>query len=132
MTGKLRGQNRPAISKILVCELDEPVARNHLRPFVLHGAGSLRKSRGGERFTAYDRCDHNMRNARDCRPVAREFHRWMAADRRAPPYLRRTRVPLIFWLLSALRKSGTMRSISSKYDARAGGFVCELYRIASR
>jgi hypothetical protein len=29
-------------------------------------------------------------------------------------YLSRTRVPLIFWLLSAPRKSGTMRSISSK------------------
>ena len=41
-------------------------------------------------------------------------------------YLRRTRVPLIFWLLSAPRKSGTMRSISSKYDDRAGVVCCEL------
>ena len=29
-------------------------------------------------------------------------------------YLSRTREPLIFWLLSALRKLGTRRSISSK------------------
>ena len=29
-------------------------------------------------------------------------------------YLSRTRVPRIFWLLSALRKFGTRRSISSK------------------
>src|SRR5689334_648976 len=38
----------------------------------------------------------------------------------APRYLRRTRVPRIFWLLSALRKFGTRRSISSKYDDSAG------------
>ena len=41
-------------------------------------------------------------------------------------YLSRTRVPLIFWLLSSPRKSGTMRSISSKYDERAGVVCCEL------
>jgi hypothetical protein len=41
-------------------------------------------------------------------------------------YFKRTRVPLIFWLLSALRKSGTMRSINSKYDDSAGVFVCAL------
>src|SRR5215510_6144335 len=35
-------------------------------------------------------------------------------------YLRRTRVPLIFWLLSVLRKLGMSRSISSKYDDSAG------------
>ena len=38
----------------------------------------------------------------------------------------RTRVPRIFWLLSALRKFGTRRSISSKYDDSAGVFVCAL------
>ena len=32
----------------------------------------------------------------------------------AMTYLSRTRVPRIFWLLSALRKFGTRRSISSK------------------
>src|SRR5207249_6134844 len=37
-----------------------------------------------------------------------------------------TRVPLIFWLLSALRKLGTRRSISSKYDDRAGVFCWAL------
>ena len=30
------------------------------------------------------------------------------------------RVPLIFWLLSVLRKLGISRSISSKYDDSAG------------
>src|SRR5262245_5967142 len=35
-------------------------------------------------------------------------------------YLRRTRVPLIFWVLNAPRKSGTMRSMSSKYADKAG------------
>src|ERR1017187_2564631 len=47
-------------------------------------------------------------------------------------YFSRTRVPLIFWLLSVLRKSGTMRSINSKYDESAGVFCCALYRISSR
>jgi hypothetical protein len=44
----------------------------------------------------------------------------------------RTRVPLIFWLLSAVRKFGTRRSISSKYEDKAGVFCCALYRISSR
>ena len=44
----------------------------------------------------------------------------------AVDYLSRTRVPLIFWLLSALRKLGTRRSISSKYDESAGVFCCAL------
>lgn len=35
-------------------------------------------------------------------------------------YLMRTRVPLIFCVLNAPRKSGTMRSMSSKYDDSAG------------
>ena len=35
-------------------------------------------------------------------------------------YWRRTRVPLIFWLLSVLRKLGISRSISSKYEDSAG------------
>ena len=35
-------------------------------------------------------------------------------------YCRRTRVPLIFWLLSVLRKLGISLSISSKYDESAG------------
>src|SRR5262249_8596372 len=43
-----------------------------------------------------------------------------------PRYLSRTRVPRIFWLLSALRKFGTSRSISSKYDDNAGVFCCAL------
>ena len=43
-----------------------------------------------------------------------------------PRYFSRTRVPRIFWLLSALRKFGTRRSISSKYDDRAGVFCCAL------
>ena len=41
-------------------------------------------------------------------------------------YFSRTRVPRIFWLLSALRKLGTSRSISSKYDDSAGVFCCAL------
>ena len=41
-------------------------------------------------------------------------------------HLSRTRVPRIFWLLSALRKFGTSRSISSKYDDSAGVFCCAL------
>ena len=41
-------------------------------------------------------------------------------------YFSRTRVPLIFWLLSVLRKSGTSRSISSKYDDSAGVFCWAL------
>ena len=49
-------------------------------------------------------------------------------DRRLPltrvGYFSSTRVPRIFWLLSALRKSGTSRSISSKYDDSAGMFCC--------
>ena len=42
------------------------------------------------------------------------------------PHSNNTRVPLIFWLLSAVRKFGTSRSISSKYDDSAGVFCCEL------
>ena len=41
-------------------------------------------------------------------------------------------MPLIFWLLSALRKLGTRRSISSKYEDSAGVFCCAGYRIYSR
>lgn len=37
-------------------------------------------------------------------------------------YCRRNLVPLTFWLLSVLRKLGISRSISSKYEERAG--VC--------
>src|SRR5438874_4337856 len=49
-----------------------------------------------------------------------------------PRYFSRTRVPRIFWLLSALRKLGTSRSMSSKYEDSAGVFCCALYRISSR
>src|SRR5262249_2543514 len=48
------------------------------------------------------------------------------------PYFKSTRVPRIFWLLRALRKFGTRRSINSKYDDSAGVFVCELYSTSSR
>lgn len=41
-------------------------------------------------------------------------------------YFSRTRDPRIFWLLNALRKLGTSRSISSKYDDKAGVFCCAL------
>jgi len=47
-------------------------------------------------------------------------------------YFRRTRVPLTFCVLSAPRKSGTMRSISSKYEESAGTLVCALVRTSSR
>src|SRR5437867_12833656 len=43
-----------------------------------------------------------------------------------PRYFSRTRVPRIFWLLSALRKLGTSRSMSSKYEDSAGVFCCAL------
>ena len=46
--------------------------------------------------------------------------------RRAAAYFSRMRVPLIFWLLRALRKFGTRRSISSKYEDRAGVFCWAL------
>ena len=36
------------------------------------------------------------------------------------PLLEQDAVPLIFWLLSVLRKLGMSRSISSKYDDSAG------------
>src|SRR2546428_13515890 len=36
--------------------------------------------------------------------------------RRPVDYFSRTRVPRTFWLLSALRKSGTLGATSSKYD----------------
>ena len=36
------------------------------------------------------------------------------------PYCRRTRVPLMLWLLRVLRKLGISRSINSKYDDSAG------------
>jgi hypothetical protein len=35
-------------------------------------------------------------------------------------YWSSTRVPLIVWVLSVLRKLGIKRSMSSKYDDRAG------------
>jgi hypothetical protein len=41
-------------------------------------------------------------------------------------YFRRTRVPLIFWVLRALRKFGTSRSMSSKYEDSAGVFCWAL------
>src|ERR1043166_786989 len=47
-------------------------------------------------------------------------------------YFRRTRVPLIFCVDSVPRKSGTMRSISSKYVESAGVSFCELYSASSR
>ena len=43
-----------------------------------------------------------------------------ARRRRKLRYWSRIRVPLIFWLLSVLRKVGMRRSISSKYDDNAG------------
>jgi hypothetical protein len=42
------------------------------------------------------------------------------------PYFSRTRVPLIFWLLSVLRKLGMIWSINSKYEDSAGVFCCGL------
>jgi len=41
-------------------------------------------------------------------------------------YFMRIREPLIFWLLRVLRKLGTRRSISSKYEERAGVACCGL------
>ncbi len=46
-------------------------------------------------------------------------------------YFSSTREPRIFWLLNALRKLGTSRSINSKYDDNAGVFCCALQRISS-
>ncbi len=45
---------------------------------------------------------------------------------------RSTRVPLIFVLLSALRKFGINLSMISKYDESAGVFCCALYNTSSR
>ena len=52
--------------------------------------------------------------------------RRLAAPLTCSVYFSRTRVPLIFWLLSALRKFGTSRSISSKYEDSAGVFCWAL------
>jgi len=49
-----------------------------------------------------------------------------------PVYFSKTLVPRIFWLLSVPRKSGTMRSINSKYEDNAGVSCCALYKISSR
>jgi hypothetical protein len=58
--------------------------------------------------------------------AARVDRNTTAAESARMTYFNRTRVPLIFWLLSALRKFGTSRSISSKYDDSAGVFCCAL------
>ena len=54
-----------------------------------------------------------------------------SAAKSGPDQRRSTRVPLIFWVLSALRKFGINLSMISKYDERAGIFCCALYRISS-
>ena len=64
----------------------------------------------------WPQCGHRLRRPRDIADVT------LGAVATAA-YLSRTRVPLIFWLLSALRKFGTSRSISSKYEESAGVLV---------
>ena len=64
----------------------------------LHKGFSLAQGKADLKVGLYDRCGSGEERA----------------------YWRRTRVPLIFWLLSVLRKLGISRSINSKYDESAG------------
>src|SRR5689334_22076290 len=89
-----------------------------------HGDGSAFVSKMGQQHRTEKRNDERDRDPQGRgeqggdQPDAERLH--------VDHYFRRTRVPLIFWLLSALRKFGTRRSISSKYDDSAGVFCCAL------
>src|SRR3954469_1734943 len=100
---------------------------------VVYGRSSAAEGqRAGKRQHAVDDYGHRERHcrARVERPP-QQHHHWNGDEQRArieggDRHLSRTRVPRIFWLLSALRKFGTSRSISSKYDDSAGVFCCAL------
>jgi hypothetical protein len=57
--------------------------------------------------------------------LARRILRRTAGNIRRGRYLRRTRVPRTFCVLSTFRKRGMTSSISSKYDDSAGTFCCD-------
>src|SRR5689334_4714129 len=99
---------------------------------VVYGRSSAAdRERAGKRQHAVDDHSHGERHgrARVERPPHQQQHRDGDDERaRIEPdgHLSSTRVPRIFWLLSALRKFGTSQSISSKYDDSAGVFCCAL------
>jgi len=66
-----------------------------------------------------------VRGARKSAPHVSFAHAWRTRAGHAN-YFSSTRVPRTFWLLSVLKKFGTRRSISSKYEDNAGVLCCTL------